>query len=305
MDRDSQEQRAYAQSWPPGFLTGSMVFDPDARTRRRDGLTMVCLAVCAYCLGFGVTDWACELGEKGAATSHSERVGAQRKVTAELAGAQAEMHVTEPIIVPEPARVAESAQRVTVVRPAITSPSVQKRTKRAPVERAAAEIPAVVEEPTEPTPMVSVEELNQALALADASTRIFASVDETSPKPVVVVPPPPAAAVRREVAPATAKVVAIEGLSVDGALPSKVVNRGVQRLLPQYDRCREYSDSATQRMKLSTTIDEAGHGRRVTVEGLSGPGLRRCLEQATAHLVVPAPDTGTARAHWVVHFAAR
>jgi hypothetical protein len=152
--------------------------------------------------------------------------------------------------------------------------------------------------------MVSVEELNQALALADASKRIFASVDETSPKPVVVVPPP-AAVVRREQAPATAGVVAIEGLSVDGALTSKVVNRGVQRLLPQYDRCREFSDSAPQRLKLSTTIDEAGRGRRVTVEGLSLPSLRRCLEQATAHLVVPAPDTGTARAQWVVRFAAR
>ncbi|HTU58313.1 MAG TPA: hypothetical protein VMF89_07765, partial [Polyangiales bacterium] len=120
-----------------------------------------------------------------------------------------------------------------------------------------------------------------------------------------VVQPPAAAVVRKEETPATAKVVAIEGLSVDGALPSKVVNRGVQRLLPQYDRCREYSDNATQRLKLSTTIDEAGRGRRVTVEGLSQPGLRRCLEQATSHLVVPAPDTGTARAHWIVRFAAR
>ena len=58
-------------------------------------------------------------------------------------------------------------------------------------------------------------------------------------------------------------------------------------------------------MKLSTTIDEAGHGRQVIVEGLSRPGLRRCLEKATAHLVVPAPDTGTARARWIVRFASR
>jgi hypothetical protein len=58
-------------------------------------------------------------------------------------------------------------------------------------------------------------------------------------------------------------------------------------------------------MKLSTTIDEAGHGRRVTVEGLSRPGLRRCLEQATARLVVPAPCQCPARARWIVRFATR
>jgi hypothetical protein len=303
MDRDSQELRAHSQSWPPGFLTGSMVFDPEARTRRRAGLTMVCVAVCAFCFGFGVTDWACELGEEAAVPATvAHAVVLQRKRTAELTGAHAEMHAPEPIA-QEPARVAESARRVTVVAPPSTS--MQRRTKRAPIEprreRAAPEIPAVADEPT---PMVSVEELNHALALADASTRIFASVDETSPKPVVVVPPP-AAVVRREEAPATAGVVAIEGLSVDGALTSKVVSRGVQRLLPQYDRCRELSDGAPQRLKLSATIDEAGRGRRVTVEGLSQPSLRRCLEQATAHLVVPAPDTGTARAQWVVRFATR
>jgi hypothetical protein len=57
-------------------------------------------------------------------------------------------------------------------------------------------------------------------------------------------------------------------------------------------------------MKLSATIDEAGRGRHVTVEGLSQASLRHCLEHATAHLVVPAPDTGTARARFVVSFAA-
>lgn len=299
MERDSQELRPYAQSWPPGFLAGSMVVDAEARTRRRDGLTVVCLAVCAYCFGFGVTDWACELGEKAAVPARA--AASQRKRVAEPTGARAETRAPEPI--------AQEPAPMVVAAPAKISPSVQKRSKRAPSEprseRVAPELPAAAEEPS---PMVSVEELNQALALADASTRIFASVDEASPKPDVVVPPA-AAAVRKEEAPVTApspaKVVAIEGLSVDGALPSKVVSRGVQRLLPQYDRCRAYSDSATQRLKLSTTIDEAGHGRRVTVEGPSGPSLRRCLEQATAHLVVPAPDTGTARAHWVVRFAAR
>jgi hypothetical protein len=52
-------------------------------------------------------------------------------------------------------------------------------------------------------------------------------------------------------------------------------------------------------------IDEAGHGRRILVDGLSKPGLRRCLEQATAHLSVRAPDTGTARARWIVRFTTK
>lgn len=301
MERDSQEQRRYSQSWPPGFLTGSLVFDAEARARRRDGLTMACLAVCAYCLGFTVTDRACEMGEKAAAAQRgeAEAVASQRKRAVEPTGARAEVPVPEPTA-PEPAPAP-------VVTSTKTSPVVQKRKKRAPVESRSERVPAEISAAAdEPTPMVSVEELNQALALADASQRIFASVDEnTSTKPIAVVPPPAAAMERIDAIPATVKVVAIEGLSVDGALPSKVVNRGVQRLLPQYDRCREYSDIATQRLKLSTTIDEAGRGRHVTVEGLSKPGLRRCLEQATAHLVVPAPDTGTARAHWVVRFAAR
>ncbi|HTU61475.1 MAG TPA: hypothetical protein VMF89_23630, partial [Polyangiales bacterium] len=183
MERDSQELRPYSQSWPPGFLTGSMVFDAGARTRRRDGLTMVCLAICAYCLAFGVTDWACESSEKTAATmrAEAEAVALQRRRAAELTGARALSPEPE-AITPEPVRVAEAAPRAKVVASANTSPLVQKRTKRAPAESrsepAAPAKPAVVDVVDEPTPMVSVDELNQALALADASTRIFASVDE-------------------------------------------------------------------------------------------------------------------------------
>jgi hypothetical protein len=163
----------------------------------------------------------------------------------------------------------------------------------------------------EPSPVVSPEEMNKVLTLAAASKKIFASVDESIPSAqpaaeAIVMQPSAAQLPNTEPAASVEdKAVAIEALYVEGGVPSKVVNRGVQRLLPQYDRCREFCDTAPQRMKLSTTIDEAGHGRQVTVEGLSRPGLRRCLEQATAHLVVPAPDTGTARARWIVRFASR
>lgn len=307
MDRDSQEPRAYSQSWPPGFLTGSMILDTAASSRRLDGLSLVCLAVCVYCLGFSVTEWACDSGDKAAAAARAETdaVALHRSRIAAPTGARAMPAVAE-TITPEPAHVAESAP---ALAPKNTSLRVQKRTKpvRTPVRVRAevAQIPVVLPD-VEPTPVVSEEEVTTTLALAGASKRIFASVDEVAPKPILVVPPPAAVVRKSEAAHASpATVVAIEALTVDGALTSKVVNRGVQRLLPQYDRCRESNDSAPQQLKLSTTIDEAGHGRRVTVEGLSQPSLRHCLEQATARLVVPAPDTGTARAHWVVRFAAR
>jgi hypothetical protein len=57
-------------------------------------------------------------------------------------------------------------------------------------------------------------------------------------------------------------------------------------------------------MEVSASIDEAGRGRQVAVEGLSEAALRGCLERATAYLALPAPDTGTARARWVVRFVA-
>jgi len=314
MERDSQEQRAYAPSWPPGFLTGSLLFDTEARARKRDALTTVCLAVSAFCTGFGLTNWAFDSSEKAALKRAAVEAAAQHgSQSLALTGARDLMAVAEPIA-PEPRRVAEAAERAKVVSPGNLSPQVQKRpkpAKRALLPAEATQSPAAH---PEPTPAVSVDELNEALAHADASKRIFASLDETSPKPVVVAPPPPlprpalqpVAAAGRSAEPArTATVVAIEGLSVDGGLTSTAVNRGVQRLLPQYDRCREQSNTPPQRLKLSTTIDEAGRGRRITVEGLSQPALRHCLEQATTHLVVTAPDTGTARARWIVRFAAR
>jgi hypothetical protein len=284
-----------------------------------DGLSLICLAVCAYCLGFSVTDWACDSGDDAggkavaAARAESDAVALHRSRIAASTGAHALAEVSaKETIAPEPVTVAEPVRSKSAVTQKNTSPRVQKRTAPAlapvSVRAEVAHKPvtremAVVREDDEPTPAVSDEEVTQTLALADASKRIFASVDEAAPKPVAVVPPPAAFVPKQRAQPAT--VVAIEGLTVDGALTSKAVNRGVQRLMAQYDRCREYSDGASQRLKLSTTIDEAGRGRRVTVEGLSPPELRRCLEQATAHLVVPAPDTGTARAQWVVRFAAR
>lgn len=301
MERDSQEQRAYADSWPPGFFTGSVLLRTRTRSRQRDWLTTVCLAVCAYCLGFGLTDWACDASDKAARAA-----ALSRSRIAAPTGVRAATPLAEPIAT-EPALVAEDPASVREV----PSPQLKKHPK--PVRKAAAprNEPIALSEAApdplateEPTPRVTVEEVNQVLALADASQRIFASVDEASPKPVIVRPPPAAVAHQGEAA-RTATVVAIEGLTVAGALSSRVVSRGLQRLMPQYDRCRDYSDNAPQRLKLSTTIDELGRGRRVTVEGPLRTDLRRCLELATAHLVVPAPDTGTARAQWIVRFAAR
>jgi hypothetical protein len=97
-------------------------------------------------------------------------------------------------------------------------------------------------------------------------------------------------------------VAAIETLSVEGALTPKVVQRGVLRLVPYYQRCTTFCDSAPQQLSLSTTIDEAGHSRLLMLDGSSRPDLRRCVERATARLSVPAPDTGTARARWTVRF---
>lgn len=303
MDRDSHELRAFSQSWPPGFLVSPAQLDAGARSRRRNALSLVSLALCAYCFGFAVTDWACDSRDKAAASSRAEAdaVALHRKQSPAVTGARTTAPIAETVaITPEPARVAEQAKVVPRVTRGNSSPRVQKRTKPA-APPPLAELAAPLDEPT---PAVSAEEVSTVLALADASKQIFASVDEAAPKPALVLPPP-AAAVQRVPTTPRAQVVAIEAVAVEGGLPSKVVSRGVQRLLPHYDRCRELSDSAAQKLTLTTTIDEAGHGRHVTVEGLSQPSLRRCLEQATAHLVVPAPDTGTARAHWVVRFAAR
>jgi hypothetical protein len=306
MDRESQELKAHSQSWPPGFMVASAVWEPAAPTRRRDGLTLVCLAVCAWSLGYGLTEWVCDSNEKALAVSRQQAAAVAAAKRRPRAAAQPSAQQPGAVL-SAPMELPPLKVPALNVAPRAPKRSHQPRAHAAHTTRAPA--PAV-EAPTaqEPSPVVSVDEMNKTLALADASKRIFASVDEAAPQPVLVRPPPIAAqtvAHTAEHAPdlREAKAVAIEALSVDGGLPSNVVSRGVQRLLPQYDRCREYCDSAPQRLKLSTTIDEAGHGRHVTVEGLSRPTLRRCIEQATAHLVVPAPDTGTARARWIVRFA--
>ena len=76
----------------------------------------------------------------------------------------------------------------------------------------------------------------------------------------------------------------------------------MRRLLPRYARCGELCDSTPLRMKLSGTIDATGRGGGVFVEGPAGPGLKRCLEEATAHLLVAAADAGTTSARWIVRF---
>ena len=283
---DSQDFRAPAPSWPPGTLTGSMVRDNGAR---RDGLTLISLAVCAYCLGFSVTDWACASRDPAAVVARAKPglIARQQTQRAAPTGGRApepEPVVSVPTVVPKSEAPARAVARGQTPRRA-AEPS---------------EIPAAL---AEPTPVLTSDELIRALALADASQRIFASLDEVGPKPVAVKPAPAVAPAHKRATP-RATMVRIEGLSVAGGVPTTVVQRSVQRLLPRYDLCREHSDPP-QSVELSATIDEAGHGRRVAALGVSRADLRRCLERATARLVVPAPDTGTARATWVVRFAER
>jgi hypothetical protein len=332
MERESQELRAHSQSWPPGFFVGSVALN--SGKSRRDGLVLVGLAACAWCFGFAATDWVCDVKAKTVAANLTEHnaVAVHRSHNAPATGAIQPTLAAQPSA-PEAAAAHEDAREVAApAAPRKVALRAAKQVVSGPlpkIKRVA--VAAVVEE--EPSPAVSVDEVHKELAIADASQRIFASVDEKTPAPEVLEPPPPmvvaapatpkpavlpkpqpmaAAVPAREPAahkPALqeepmrpAEAVAIEGLLVEGALPSKVVTRGVQRLMSQYDRCKEFCDSAPQRVQLSTTIDEAGRGRRITIEGPSQPRLRNCLEQATAHLVVPAPDTGTARARWTVRF---
>jgi hypothetical protein len=350
-----------------------------ARARRRDALMLIALAVCGWCLGYGLTDRACDANQRRlvAASARQAAVVQQRNRSAVIAAQVASTSAADTATVAETrdrsnstraskggaateaaaapnvvsasdaSGVMEAARRskaaraskavrgtsavsasealraaalvevaghasvapaesVALVERALPLRAAGRTLMRARVASSAPNMPEAVTRKVdwdeEPSPVVSPEEMNRALTLAAASKKIFASVDEN----VRTVPPTAAETPRAEPAAATAiKVVSIEALYVEGGVPSRVVSRGVQRLLPQFARCREFCDTEPQRMKLSTTIDEAGRGRQVTVEGLSRPGLRRCLEQATARLVVPAPDTGTARARWIVRFASR
>jgi hypothetical protein len=380
MDRESQELRAqHSQSWPPGLFVSSLAFDADARSRRRrDGMTMVCLAVCAWSFGYGLTNWFCDSSERTLAVDASQAelraMASHRQPDAhELAnGAQTGRAL-------EDANDLDSEASQHVVAAAL--PESKRASAPKPRARVAQPKPAAVL--AEPTPRVTPEEAERELAMAAVSKRVHASVDESralsmplGPQPSTQPVPqqldelptrtraagqlsePPFAHASNEPQPSVrpaaselpeqalgqreephvqssaghpselpsrarvasesreqralplaaadvGKVVAIEALHVEGGLPSTVVSRGVQRLLPHYDRCSQLCDKGLQRLKLSTQIDEAGRGRHVTVEGLSQPSLRRCLEEATAHLVVRAPDTGTARARWIVRFAQR
>lgn len=93
---------------------------------------------------------------------------------------------------------------------------------------------------------------------------------------------------------------ALNALQVEGPLPTGVVSRGLQRLLPHFQRCARSAKRAAAQARVRVQLDEHGHSRRVQIEGASRPQLRRCLERASARLVVPAPDTGLVRASWVV-----
>jgi hypothetical protein len=98
-------------------------------------------------------------------------------------------------------------------------------------------------------------------------------------------------------------------LSVNGSVSSANVRHGLERVQPSLAEC--YSDAAQRagenrfsQVRVVVLIDEAGRVKtQPTVEGAQLPGLETCLSSAFSKLVCRAPDTGTAKASMVLHFA--
>lgn len=127
-------------------------------------------------------------------------------------------------------------------------------------------------------------------------------VEPPPPKtePVVPVTPPPVVTPKKVVGSLDA-TPSIARLDVDGSLPSTVVRRGIDRVLPSLRDCYRAAAKAQQStpvasVSLSFEIDETSAARNVSARGAAFGTLSTCARGVLGRVQTPqAPDVGTVR----------
>jgi hypothetical protein len=85
---------------------------------------------------------------------------------------------------------------------------------------------------------------------------------------------------------------------VEGSLPSSIVRRSVERVLPSLQACYRTAAKAKNstpavNVKVRFVIDETGAARRVAASGTFG-SLAECVRSSMSRVQSPhAPDVGT------------
>jgi hypothetical protein len=100
----------------------------------------------------------------------------------------------------------------------------------------------------------------------------------------------------------------IRELSVRGPLVTSVIRRAIERIDPLLNQCYARCAQTAQQNQFGSIhvdmlIDEVGRVRNPQVQRAGLPGLDACVTAVVAKLVSGAPDTGTAKVSWNIHFA--
>jgi serine/threonine protein kinase/outer membrane biosynthesis protein TonB len=214
----------------------------------------------------------------------------------------------EPIV--DSAVVAAATEPVAETKP--TAKPTVKRAAEPPPKKVAAAAPKVTT--TKPAVVVAaVPETKPAVTPPETKPAISVAPTGVPQDTIRVEPPKPAAgsAAPPVVAPVPAKPAvvnvgtldatpAIASLDVNGPLPSSVVRRGVERILPALRTC--YRTAAKTRgmtpavnVSLSFEIDESGAATSVSASGAANLAtLASCAKAAVGRLnTQQAPDVGT------------
>jgi|GEM_PF-2261261 len=125
-------------------------------------------------------------------------------------------------------------------------------------------------------------------------------------KPVVPVPPPIAAP--KKVLGSLDATPTIARLDIEGSLPSSVVRRGIDRVVPSLRDCYRAAAKARQEtpsitLTLSFRIDEGGAARRVSARGGAFGSLADCARDVLGRVQTQqAPDVGTVNVSMSIKF---
>jgi hypothetical protein len=251
-----------------------------ARARRRRAGTFVALGAAAVAVAATAVAWT---------LIRSPEPSAPPRPTTAVAPARA---VAPPVAVPRPPAIAAAA---IVPAPIVTAAG------KDPVD-ADEEKVALVERPTRrPSRRRPSRTASKSAAAARAPVPTGTpSVIESPPSPARAAPPPPPPPVAAKVAaPLQARLL---GVDVQGSLSQAVIQRAVERVRPQLERCTAEGTPYTGRVQF--TIDESRRAHSVRGSG-SAAGMSCVVSALGAVRTEAAPDTGDAEVVVRIAFGTR
>ena len=150
---------------------------------------------------------------------------------------------------------------------------------------------------------ISTKRTNRPHSTRIRATRVAsAKLAKPAPAPDLATPPPPPPPVEIVAARPVALDARIDGLTVDGALPSATVRRALDRVMPAVRACRGDKPGV---VNVKFSIGEARRATGTSASGIS-PGVAGCVAAAIGALrTESAPDVGDVQVRVVVGFERR